>query len=77
MEIKGNVEKPFDYFGKFLGNKVRVFLKNGEVVEGSIIAFDVHLNLVLVDVTVKKEGEEISLENLFVRGDNILYVTYY
>ena len=75
-EIKEKVEKPFDYLGKYIGEKIKVYLKNGEIIEGEIVAFDIHLNLVLSNVLVKKEEEELNLESLFVRGDNILYVFY-
>jgi small nuclear ribonucleoprotein (snRNP)-like protein len=74
--VKEKVEKPFDYLGKFIGKRINVYLKNGETIEGEIVAFDIHLNLVLADVTVKKENEDLKLESLFVRGDNILYVFY-
>ena len=80
--------KPFDLIRLSLGERVTVRCRGNRSLEGTLHAYDQHLNLVLEDCeeTVTTEeldeetGEEIisrrsrTIELLFCRGDGIILV---
>ncbi len=69
------LEKPFDALNQAKGKRVLVELKNGKKFSGKLLAFDIHINLVLEDVE-ELEGNEVKrkFNKIFIRGDTILYV---
>ncbi|RLG18363.1 small nuclear ribonucleoprotein, partial [Nanoarchaeota archaeon] len=58
------------------GKKVLVELKNKQVLSGTLIAFDIHINIVLDDVTEMEDGQpKRQLGRVFVRGDTIITIS--
>ena len=74
MANKTESERPFDVLEKSKEKEVIVELKTGEVVVGKLIAFDIHLNMVLYNAKIAYEDEEEEIGKVFLRGDNILLV---
>ena len=73
------INQPFDLLSFSLEEKITISLKGHKSVSGRLIAFDQHLNILLLD------AEEISNLNgefskkyssLFVRGDNVIFVSF-
>ena len=48
------------------GKQILVILNNKEEVAGELVAFDIHINIVLIEIP--KDG---SQKTKFIRGDNI------
>lgn len=67
--------KPLDALHDLLDNQVVVRLKNGMEIQGKLKAFDIHINLVLEDVSFKESEVEKKFKRLFLRGDMILFVS--
>jgi len=59
------IERPLDLLGSLKGKKVIIILKNEDnPIEGTLIAFDIHINLVV----------EINKKKRFIRGDVVMWV---
>jgi len=74
MVNKTESERPFDVIEGSKGKEVIVELKTGEVIKGKLMAFDIHLNMVLFNAKIAYEEEEEDIGKVFLRGDNILLV---
>lgn len=69
-------QKPLDILDASLKSPVIVRLKGNREVRGKLQSYDVHMNLVLHDTEELKDGESLrKLGSIFVRGDNIVYVS--
>ncbi|MBD3260883.1 MAG: small nuclear ribonucleoprotein [Candidatus Altiarchaeales archaeon] len=66
--------KPLDVLGDQLDQRVLVRLKNGMEVNGTLKAFDIHINLVLEDAEFKDGEVSKKFSRTFLRGDMILFV---
>ena len=62
--------RPLEFLASLKGKKVKVYLKNGKIIEGILEGSDIHVNLILNEA---KEGEN-NLGKIFVRGDMVLFV---
>jgi small nuclear ribonucleoprotein (snRNP)-like protein len=60
-----SIERPLDYLNQCKGREVIVTLENGKEITGTLIAFDIHINLIVK--TLDKIG--------FIRGDNVVFVS--
>lgn len=57
-----NIDRPFDFLNQLKGSKISLDLKGRDTsIEGKLLAFDIHINLVIET----KEGLK------FIRGDVI------
>ncbi len=66
------IKRPFDLLNRAVGKKVVVGVKGGTHFEGKMMAFDVHMNIALAEA--KEKGSEEVFNNLFIRGDSVVYV---
>jgi small nuclear ribonucleoprotein (snRNP)-like protein len=64
-------ETPLAFMQKNLGDKVSVKLRNKVLVQGKLVAFDEHLNLMMEDATLKKEDKSHFKNLVYLRGDMI------
>ena len=69
------IERPLDALSEARNKTVMAELKNGKTVRGLLVAFDIHLNLVM-DEAEELEGGELSrkLGKILIRGDTVLMV---
>ena len=69
------IERPLDALGEVKNKTVMAELKNGKTIRGKLLAFDIHLNLVL-DNAEELEGGELSrkLGRLLIRGDTVMMI---
>lgn len=71
-----NVERPLDLLNQSKGREVLVQLKGNQQFVGTLMAFDMHINIALdnakevVDGNVKK-----NIGLTFLRGDTIIYIS--
>lgn len=68
--------RPFDELSNAIGSTVLVKLKGGKFIRGKLLAFDVHLNVILSEAE-ELDGEEVQAKHpkIIVRGDNIIFIT--
>ena len=66
------IERPLDLLNESKGKNVLLTLKNGKVLRGTLLAFDIHINIVL-DNTEEVDGKSLGLT--FVRGDAIIHIS--
>jgi small nuclear ribonucleoprotein len=70
------IERPLDLLNNSKGKEVLVRLKGDKQFVGTLLAFDIHINLVLDNVK-EMENNEIK-RNLglgFLRGDTIIFIS--
>jgi len=69
-------ERPLDLLNNSKGKEVLVCLKGDKQVVGTLLAFDIHINLVLDNVKQMENNElKKSLGLTFLRGDTIIYIS--
>jgi small nuclear ribonucleoprotein (snRNP)-like protein len=69
-----NEDRPIDALNNSRGNRVLLRLKNGVEISGTLKAHDLHLNMWLGDVELKKDEETTKYKEMLVRGDTVLYI---
>ena len=70
------IERPLDLLNNSKGQEVLVRLKGDKEFVGTLLAFDIHINLVLDNAKEMQDGEvkkQIGLT--FLRGDTIIFIS--
>ena len=74
--MANGIERPLDLLNSAKGKEILVQLKNGRQMVGTLLAFDIHINLVMDNVKQMENGEvKKSLGLTFLRGDTIIYIS--
>ena len=70
------IERPLDLLNNSKGKEVLVHLKGDKQFVGTLLAFDIHINLVLDNVKEMQNNEMKKSWGLtFLRGDTIIYIS--
>jgi small nuclear ribonucleoprotein len=70
------IERPLDVLNMSKGKEVLVQLKAGKQFVGTLLAFDIHINVVLDNAKEIENGEQSkSLGLTFLRGDTIVFIS--
>ena len=70
------IDRPLDLLNSSKGQEVLVQLKGDKQFVGTLIAFDIHINLVLDNTKEMHNGEiRKNLGLTFLRGDTIIFVS--
>jgi len=70
------IERPLDLLNTSKGKEVLVRLKSDKEFVGTLLAFDIHINLVMDNVKEMENGsQKKSLGLTFLRGDTIIYIS--
>ncbi len=70
------IERPLDLLNASKGKEVIVQLKNDRQFVGTLMAFDIHINVVLDNTKEMRDGEvKKSLGLTFLRGDTIIFIS--
>lgn len=68
--------RPLDTLNAARNKAVLVDLKNGTRFVGKLKAFDIHINIVLMEAEEHKDGEvKRKLGTVFIRGDTIITIS--
>ena len=70
------VERPLDVLNNSKGKEVLVQLKNNRQMVGTLLAFDIHINVVLdnaKEIIDSENNRNIGLT--FLRGDTIIFIS--
>ena len=57
------------------GKSVLLRLRNSKTIQGSLIDFDIHMNLTLNNAEDITDEKHLSLGKILLRGDNILAIS--
>ncbi len=66
--------RPIDALNQSRGKRVLLKLKNGIEISGTLKAHDLHLNMWLTEIELKRDAETTKFKNMLVRGDTVLFV---
>lgn len=70
------IERPLDLLNSAKGKEILVQLKNGKQFVGTLLAFDIHINVVLENAKEVEGGEQTKNYGVtFLRGDTIIFIT--
>jgi len=70
------LSRPLDALNKARGKRVIVELKNNKQYIGNLDAFDIHINVVLMEAEERVDGEvKRKLGTVFIRGDTITIIS--
>ena len=76
MFMVNGIERPLDLLNNSKGKEVLVHLKGDKQFVGTLLAFDIHINLVL-DNTKEMQNNEMkrNVGLTFLRGDTIIFIS--
>jgi len=70
------IERPLDLLNNSKGKEVLVHLKSSKQFVGTLLAFDIHINLVMDNVKEMQDNEiKRNLGLTFLRGDTIIFIS--
>jgi len=70
------IERPLDLLNASKGKEVLVQLKGDKQFVGTLVAFDIHVNIVLDNAKEVHEGDvKKSIGLTFLRGDTIIFIS--
>ncbi len=70
------IERPLDLLNSAKGKEVLVQLKNDRQLVGTLLAFDIHINIVMDNAKEMSGGEvKRSIGLTFLRGDTIIFIS--
>jgi len=70
------IERPLDVLNNAKGREVLVQLKNNRQMVGTLLAFDIHINVVIDNAKEIVDGENNRNVGLtFLRGDTIIFIS--
>ena len=70
------IERPLDVLNNSKGKEVLVQLKNNRQMVGTLLAFDIHINIVLDNAKEIVDGDNRrSMGLTFLRGDTIIFIS--
>ena len=70
------IERPLDLLNSSKGKEILVQLKNNKQLVGTLLAFDIHINVVM-DNAKEMEDNEVkrNIGLTFLRGDTIIFIS--
>ncbi len=70
------IDRPLDLLNSAKGKEILVQLKDGKQFVGKLLAFDIHINVVLEAAKEVENGEQTTSYGLtFLRGDTIVFIS--
>ena len=70
------IERPLDLLNQSKGKEILVQLKNDKQLVGTLLAFDIHVNIVLDNAREMQSNElKRSVGLTFLRGDTIIFIS--
>ncbi len=76
MIMVNGIERPLDLLNNSKGKEILIQLKSGKQFVGTLLAFDIHINIVLDNTKEVEEGHvKTNLGLTFLRGDTIIFVS--
>ncbi|MBS3073268.1 small nuclear ribonucleoprotein [Candidatus Pacearchaeota archaeon] len=74
--MANTIERPLDLLNQSRGKEVLLQLKGEKQIVGTLLAFDIHINIVLSNAREIENGEpKRNIGLVFIRGDTIVYIS--
>ncbi|MBS3076247.1 hypothetical protein J4481_00715 [Candidatus Pacearchaeota archaeon] len=74
--MANGIERPLDLLNNSKGTEVLVHLKGDKQFVGTLLAFDIHINLVMDNTKEMQNGEvKRNVGLTFLRGDTIIFIS--
>jgi len=74
--MANGIERPLDLLNSSKGKEILVHLKNDKQFVGTLLAFDIHINVVLDNTKEMQDGEvKRNIGLSFLRGDTIIFIS--
>ena len=74
--MANGIERPLDLLNESKGKEVLVHLKGDQQFVGTLLAFDIHINLVMDNTKEMQNGEvKRNIGLTFLRGDTIIFIS--
>jgi len=74
--MANKIERPLDLLNASKGKEILVQLKNNKQMVGTLLAFDIHINVVLDNAKEVENGQQTRSYGLaFLRGDTIIFIS--
>ena len=74
--MANSIERPLDLLNISKGREVLVQLKSEKQFVGTLVAFDIHINIVLDNAKEMQNGElKKNIGLTFLRGDTIIFIS--
>ncbi len=74
--MNNNNNRPFDLLNESLNKEILVVLKGNKQVRGTLVAFDVHMNLNLENANEIVDGEmKTNYGRVLLRGDSVIMIS--
>jgi len=74
--MANGIERPLDLLNSAKGKEILVQLKNNKQFVGTLLAFDIHINVVLDNAKEVENGEQTKNYGLiFLKGDVVSFVS--
>jgi len=68
--------RPFDVLNNSLNNTVIVGMKGGYEFRGVMVAYDIHMNIVLDKAEQMKDGQvQRGVGTILLRGDSVTFIS--
>jgi len=75
-DMVNGIERPLDLLNQSKGKEVMVQLKGEKQFVGTLMAFDMHINVVLDNAKEVQNGEvKKNIGLTFLRGDTIIFIS--
>ncbi len=75
-DMVNGVERPLDLLNQSKGKEVLIQLKSDKQFVGTLMAFDIHINIVLDNAKEMQNGEvRKNIGLTFLRGDTIIFIS--
>lgn len=75
-KMVNGIERPLDLLNQSKGKEILVQLKNDKQLVGTLVAFDIHINIVLNNTKELVNGEiKRNIGLAFIRGDTIIFIS--
>jgi small nuclear ribonucleoprotein len=66
---------PLELLEKTLNKRISLSLKDNRILEGKLVGYDEHMNLVLENTDEVMEGKVRKLNTVILRGSNVVSIT--
>jgi len=74
--MANGIERPLDLLNQSKGKEIIVQLKTGKQIVGTLLAFDIHINVVMDNAKEMENGQMVRSYGLaFLRGDTIIFIS--
>lgn len=74
--MANGIERPLDLLNASKGKEVLIQLKGEKQFVGTLVAFDIHINVVLDNAKEMEAGQvKKNIGLTFLRGDTIIYIS--